>query len=68
MKFGAPLMPVTPTLSALIAGSKATVYSLRLKIESKEPTIVRKETGSENKPKLKNAQGARPWMLNRGCC
>jgi hypothetical protein len=41
---------------------------LRLKIESKEPTIVRKETGSENKPKLKNAQGARPWMLNRGCC
>jgi putative FmdB family regulatory protein len=41
---------------------------LRLKTESKDPTIVRKETGSENRPRLKNAQGARPWMLNRGCC
>jgi putative FmdB family regulatory protein len=41
---------------------------LRLKEESREPKIVRKSSGpSEAKAKLKTSQGARPWMLNRGC-
>lgn len=41
---------------------------LRLKQESREPTLVRKSSGvPEKKPKLKTVQGARPWMLNRGC-
>lgn len=41
---------------------------LRLKQESREPRLVRKSNaGSEGKPQLKNTQGARPWMLNRGC-
>ena len=41
---------------------------LRLKQENREPTLVRKSSGgTEAKPKLKNTQGARPWMLNRGC-
>jgi putative FmdB family regulatory protein len=41
---------------------------LRLKQESREPRLVRTSSGSgEARPKLKNTQGARPWMLNRGC-
>jgi putative FmdB family regulatory protein len=41
---------------------------LRLKQESREPKLVRKSrAGNEAKPKLKDIQGARPWMLNRGC-
>jgi putative FmdB family regulatory protein len=41
---------------------------LRLKQESRKPKLVRKSSGgSEPKAKLKNTQGARPWMLNRGC-
>lgn len=40
---------------------------LRLKVEASEPRLVRKATNSEVKPRLKNADGARPWMLNRGC-
>lgn len=41
---------------------------LRLKEESREPKIVRKSSGpSEAKAKMKTSQGARPWMLNRGC-
>jgi putative FmdB family regulatory protein len=41
---------------------------LRLKQENNEPKIIRKSSGdSEAKAKLKTTQGARPWMLNRGC-
>ena len=41
---------------------------LRLKQENREPRLVRKSSGgSEAKATLKNTQGARPWMLNRGC-
>jgi putative FmdB family regulatory protein len=40
---------------------------LRLKMENREPTIVRKSTEGEAKPRLKDAGGTRPWMLNRGC-
>ena len=41
---------------------------LRLKQESREPTLMRKSNGiPEKKPQLKSTQGARPWMLNRGC-
>lgn len=40
---------------------------LRLKIESSEPRVVRKNKDDTTKPKLKNSQGNRPWMLNRGC-
>lgn len=41
---------------------------LRLKTESSEPQIVRRSVGSETKPRLKEATGSRPWMLNRDCC
>lgn len=42
---------------------------LRLKQERSEPRLVRKNNGAtaEPKAKLKSTQGARPWMLNRGC-
>jgi hypothetical protein len=41
---------------------------LRLRIESNEPKIVRKQMNDPSKPRLKEAGGgARPWMLNRGC-
>ena len=41
---------------------------LRLKQESREPTLMRKSSGMpEKKPQLKSTQGVRPWMLNRGC-
>ncbi|MFN9622567.1 MAG: FmdB family zinc ribbon protein [Cyanobacteriota bacterium] len=40
---------------------------LRLKVESREPRLVRKSTEGESKPRLKDAGGTRPWMLNRGC-
>jgi putative FmdB family regulatory protein len=40
---------------------------LRLKVENREPTLVRKTINEESKPRLKDAGGARPWMLNRGC-
>jgi putative FmdB family regulatory protein len=40
---------------------------LRLKVESREPRLVRKHTEGESKPRLKEAGGTRPWMLNRGC-
>jgi putative FmdB family regulatory protein len=41
---------------------------LRLRIESNEPKIVRKQINDPSKPRLKEAGGgARPWMLNRGC-
>jgi putative FmdB family regulatory protein len=40
---------------------------LRLKQESVEPRLVRKEAGStEAKSRLKQSS-TRPWMLNRGC-
>lgn len=41
---------------------------LRLKTESREPTIVRKETtaSGSSKPNLRQST-TRPWMLNRGC-
>lgn len=40
---------------------------LRLKVESREPRLVRKTVSSEVKPQLKDGSGNRPWMLNRGC-
>jgi putative FmdB family regulatory protein len=41
---------------------------LRLKQESREPKVIRKNNNaSEGKARLKNSEGARPWMLNRGC-
>lgn len=40
---------------------------LRLKQESSEPRVVRKTVGSETKPRLREAAGSRPWMLNRDC-
>jgi putative FmdB family regulatory protein len=40
---------------------------LRLKVESREPKLVRKFTEESAKPRLKDVNGARPWMLNRGC-
>lgn len=43
--------------------------SLRLKVESKEPRVVRKETSSattSGKPRLREST-TRPWMVNRGC-
>jgi hypothetical protein len=40
---------------------------LRLKAESSEPRIERKTIGSESKPRLREAAGSRPWMLNRDC-
>ncbi len=41
---------------------------LRLKRESAEPRVVRKESGSEGpaKPRLREST-TRPWMVNRGC-
>ena len=40
---------------------------LRLKQESAEPRLVRKEArGTEAKSRLKQSS-SRPWMLNRGC-
>lgn len=41
---------------------------LRLKTESGDPRVVRKTSAAEPKARLKNSQGNRPWMLNRGCC
>ena len=40
---------------------------LRLKVESPEPRIIRKSNKDESKTRLKNVNGSRPWMLNRGC-
>ncbi|MEB3300553.1 MAG: FmdB family zinc ribbon protein [Cyanobacteriota bacterium] len=40
---------------------------LRLKVENSEPRLVRKATNDSSKPRLKEAGGTRPWMLNRGC-
>lgn len=40
---------------------------LRLKVESREPRVERKAVGSETKPRLREAAGSRPWMLNRDC-
>jgi len=40
--------------------------SLRLKIENKEPQVIRKEKRNTNNNRLKSSD-ARPWMLNRGC-
>jgi len=41
---------------------------LRLKHQASEPRMVSKMVGNqEAKPRLKDAKGARPWMLNRGC-
>ncbi|MFM7642206.1 MAG: FmdB family zinc ribbon protein [Cyanobium sp.] len=40
---------------------------LRLKVESSEPKIIRKQTEGSSKPRLKEANSTRPWMLNRGC-
>ena len=40
--------------------------SLRLKIENKEPQVIRKEKRNTNNNRLKNSD-SRPWMLNRGC-
>jgi putative FmdB family regulatory protein len=40
---------------------------LRLKVEAREPQLVRKTTPEEAKPSLKNSNASRPWMLNRGC-
>jgi putative FmdB family regulatory protein len=41
----------------------------RLKVESKEPTVISKkrvQETSEAKPRLRQSPD-RPWMLNRGC-
>jgi putative FmdB family regulatory protein len=40
---------------------------LRLKVENREPRLIRKSTEGEAKPRLKEAASTRPWMLNRGC-
>jgi putative FmdB family regulatory protein len=40
---------------------------LRLKVESREPRLIRKSSEGEAKPRLKEAASTRPWMLNRGC-
>ena len=41
---------------------------LRIKQECREPKLVKKQTGgAEPKARLKENQGMRPWMLNRGC-
>lgn len=40
---------------------------LRLKVENREPTVVRKAVNQEGKPRLKDGGSTRPWMLNRGC-
>ncbi|MFN9056593.1 MAG: FmdB family zinc ribbon protein [Cyanobacteriota bacterium] len=40
---------------------------LRLKVENSEPRLIRKATNDSSKPRLKDAGGTRPWMLNRGC-
>lgn len=40
---------------------------LRLKVESREPRLVRKSTAGESKPRLKDTGSTRPWMVNRGC-
>jgi len=40
---------------------------LRLKVENAEPRLLRKSVGSESKPRLREATGSRPWMLNRDC-
>jgi putative FmdB family regulatory protein len=41
--------------------------TLRLKVENKEPRLVRKSSESkEGKPRLREST-SRPWMLNRGC-
>ena len=40
--------------------------SLRLKIEQKEPKIVRRQQREPQKNTLKESS-TRPWMLNRGC-
>lgn len=41
---------------------------LRLKRESAEPRLVRKEAKTTTEPKNRLKQGStRPWMLNRGC-
>ena len=46
----------------------ALTGSLRLKVESREPTLVstREEREESLKPQLKES-GTRPWMLTRGC-
>lgn len=43
--------------------------SIRLKVENKEPRVVRKETpntSTSGKPRLREST-TRPWMVNRGC-
>ncbi|WP_413441725.1 FmdB family zinc ribbon protein [Synechococcus sp. MIT S1220] len=40
--------------------------SLRLKKESDEPKIVRRENVESKRPRLRQSD-SRPWMLNRGC-
>ena len=40
---------------------------LHLKVESREPRLIRKSSPAEPKPRLKDAGSTRPWMLNRGC-
>lgn len=41
---------------------------LRLKQESAEPRLVRKEAKTTTEPKSRLKQSnTRPWMLNRGC-
>jgi putative FmdB family regulatory protein len=42
--------------------------SLRLKVERKEPELVRKPVNQSSLPKASlRESGTRPWMLNRGC-
>jgi putative FmdB family regulatory protein len=40
---------------------------LRLKQESSEPRLVRKETGSSEAKSRLQQSGTRPWMVTRGC-
>ena len=40
--------------------------SLRLKKESQEPKMVRRESSESTRPRLRQSD-SRPWMLNRGC-
>ncbi len=40
--------------------------SLRLKKESAEPKMVRRENVESKRPRLRQSD-SRPWMLNRGC-
>ncbi|NQV11381.1 MAG: zinc ribbon domain-containing protein [Cyanobacteria bacterium] len=41
--------------------------SFRLKVETKEPKLVRKQSQELSKSPRLRENTSRPWMLNRGC-